>query len=255
MKLHAHAPKATDSGQVGPRWSFGRRSSWPGEYIGAWINLHCWCLYPPAVALLATVFLLYTYIAYYCSVEGLIHPLERLVPLKQTHGFNFHFRLHIIQSDRPIIGDNMHLQSLALSFATGISFAAAQTTIIPSTCFDSYSDLEEYFSYLYPWGSDHNGAARMSGNSSNHEYISINDAGTLTIAAKRVDGEPPAGDLEIKYLSGAVHARDYLTVEEGSGFDIEAEFKATTDLGTWPAFWLTAVDSWPPEIDLAEWKG
>jgi beta-glucanase (GH16 family) len=25
--------------------------------------------------------------------------------------------------------------------------------------------------------------------------------------------------------------------------------------GTWPAFWLTAVKGWPPEIDLAEWKG
>lgn len=149
----------------------------------------------------------------------------------------------------------MHFQSVALSLASAISLAAAQTTVIPSTCFDSDSDLEEYFGYLYPWGSDHNGAARMSGDSSNHEYISVNESGTLTLTAKRVDGEPPADDIEIKYLSGAVYAHDYLTVEEGSGYDIEAEFKATTATGTWPAFWLTAVDSWPPEIDLAEWKG
>lgn len=25
--------------------------------------------------------------------------------------------------------------------------------------------------------------------------------------------------------------------------------------GTWPAAWLTGAKSWPPEIDLAEWKG
>lgn len=31
--------------------------------------------------------------------------------------------------------------------------------VIPSTSFDSYDDLETYWSYLYPWGSDHNGCA------------------------------------------------------------------------------------------------
>lgn len=149
----------------------------------------------------------------------------------------------------------MHPQSVAFGLASVISVAAAQTTIIPSTCFDSNSDMEQYFSYLYPWGSDHNGAARMVGDSSNHDYINVSTPGTLTLTAKRVDGEPPADGIEIKYLSGTVYANDYLTVEEGSGFDIEAELKATTTLGTWPAFWLTAVDSWPPEIDLAEWKG
>lgn len=49
------------------------------------------------------------------------------------------------------------------------------STLIPSTVFDSYSTFETYFSYLYPWGSDHNGAARMIGNSSFHEFIFLED--------------------------------------------------------------------------------
>lgn len=31
--------------------------------------------------------------------------------------------------------------------------------VIPSNSFDSYDDLEAYWNYLYPWGSDHNGCA------------------------------------------------------------------------------------------------
>ncbi|EAU33891.1 conserved hypothetical protein [Aspergillus terreus NIH2624] len=129
------------------------------------------------------------------------------------------------------------------------------TTLIPTTCFDDYSSLEEYFAYLYPWGSDHNGSARMVGNSSDHEYISV-DSGTLTIVAKPVSGQPPtSGGQEINYLSGAIHSATSFTVEAGSGFDIQAEFQAPTATGTWPAFWLNGADTWPPEIDIAEWKG
>jgi beta-glucanase (GH16 family) len=132
---------------------------------------------------------------------------------------------------------------------------ASGKTLIPSTCFDSYSSLEEYFSYLYPWGSDHNGSARMVGNSTDHDYVSV-DSGTLTLVAKKVTGQPAtSAGQEINYLSGAVHSKNTVTVEAGSGFDIEAEFQATTDRGTWPAFWLNGADSWPPEIDMAEWKG
>lgn len=37
--------------------------------------------------------------------------------------------------------------------------------------------------------------------------------------------------------------------------NFSAEFQAPVAKGTWPAFWLTAVEGWPPEIDIAEWKG
>ncbi|TVY55291.1 Galactan endo-beta-1,3-galactanase, partial [Lachnellula suecica] len=45
------------------------------------------------------------------------------------------------------------------------------------------------------------------------------------------------------------------SVAASGGFDFSGEFQATTTKGTWPAFWLTAVNGWPPEIDMAEWKG
>lgn len=141
-------------------------------------------------------------------------------------------------------------------FLLSLAVLAQGASLIPSTCFDSYTSLEKYFSYLYPWGSDHNGSARMIGNSSDHEYILIDTPGTLTLLARPVTGQDPtSGGQEINYLSGAVHSTDTFTVETGSGFDIQAEFQAPTAQGTWPAFWLNGANSWPPEIDLAEWKG
>ncbi|KAI9712661.1 MAG: hypothetical protein M1820_001282 [Bogoriella megaspora] len=132
----------------------------------------------------------------------------------------------------------------------------ANPTIIPSTVFNDYSTFESYFNYLYPWGSDHNGAARMVGNSSNHDHIAIKTSGTLTLTAQPVSGQPPTSSgLAIKYLSGTVYAKNPLTVTKGGGYDISGSFQATTTKGTWPAFWLTATKGWPPEIDIAEWKG
>lgn len=144
------------------------------------------------------------------------------------------------------------MRPIALLSLASLAYAK---NLIPTTCFDSYTSLEEYFSYLYPWGSDHNGSARMVGNSTDHDYISV-ESGTLTLVAKPTTGQPPAsGGLKINYLSGAVHSKKTFTVEAGSGFDIEAEFQATTGKGTWPAFWLNGAENWPPEIDMAEWKG
>ena len=132
----------------------------------------------------------------------------------------------------------------------------ASTTVIPTTVFSDYTTFESYFNYLYPWGSDHNGAARMVGNSSDHNYIAIKTHGTLTLTAQPVSGQPPTSSgVAINYLSGTVYAKNSLTVEKGGGYDISGSFQATTTKGTWPAFWLTATKGWPPEIDLAEWKG
>lgn len=38
-------------------------------------------------------------------------------------------------------------------------------------------------------------------------------------------------------------------------YTVSGEFIAPTAVGTWPAFWLTAVVGWPPESDIGEWKG
>jgi hypothetical protein len=38
-------------------------------------------------------------------------------------------------------------------------------------------------------------------------------------------------------------------------WDISGYFKVPTQTGTWPAFWMTGANSWPPESDFAEFKG
>ena len=39
-----------------------------------------------------------------------------------------------------------------------LRLALADEVVLPTTSFDSYTDLETYWDYLYPWGSDHNGS-------------------------------------------------------------------------------------------------
>jgi beta-glucanase (GH16 family) len=55
-------------------------------------------------------------------------------------------------------------------------------------------------------------------------------------------------------LFGTVYAKSTST-SRGGGYDFTGDFRARTTKGTWPAFWLTAVKGWPPEIDMAKWKG
>lgn len=131
--------------------------------------------------------------------------------------------------------------------------AGAKHVMIPVTSFDSQADFDTDWGYNYPWGTDHNGAARMA-----KSQVAIL-GGTMTITAKRVNGEKPAShggkQIAIKYLSGAIYAKEHFNVSRGGGYDFIGEFRATTTRGTWPAFWLTGVNGWPPEVDMAEWKG
>jgi hypothetical protein len=62
--------------------------------------------------------------------------------------------------------------------------------------------------------------------------------------------------LAIKYHSGAIDAKQQVTLtDEYPLYIISGMFKAPVAKGTWPAFWLTSVDSWPPECDILEYKG
>ncbi|KAF1998767.1 glycoside hydrolase family 16 protein [Amniculicola lignicola CBS 123094] len=135
-----------------------------------------------------------------------------------------------------------------------VPLAHTATVLIPKTVFDSTSNFEQYFTYNYPWGgTTHNGGARMD-----RAHVAISNS-TLTITAQPVKGQPSAThggkQIAINYLSGAVGAKQHFTVPKGGGFVFSGSFQATTTKGTWPAFWLTAVNGWPPEIDMAEWKG
>lgn len=131
--------------------------------------------------------------------------------------------------------------------------------VIAATSFDSYAALESEWKYLYPWGSDHNGSARMYGGPNDHSQISLS-GGVLTLRAGRTtkdEGKSSSKpNLPIRYRSGAVHAKDQITVSDTyPNYEVKGEFQAPTARGTWPAFWLTAVNGWPPESDILEFKG
>lgn len=147
----------------------------------------------------------------------------------------------------------MQLTKSSLLLFVAAACTDAVRTIIPTTSFNSQSDFDADWAYNYPWGTDHNGGARMD-----KSQVAFSN-GMLTLTAKKVSGQAPATSggktIAINYLSGTIYAKEHFNVSKGGGYDFSGDFKATTTKGTWPAFWLTAVDSWPPEIDMAEWKG
>ncbi|KFZ07387.1 hypothetical protein V501_06524 [Pseudogymnoascus sp. VKM F-4519 (FW-2642)] len=144
--------------------------------------------------------------------------------------------------------------TLTAALLLPVSFAASLLPRdgykIPSTSFDSQTTFNTYWAYNYPWGTDHNGAARMASS-----QVKVG-GGQVTLTAAPTTGQAPtSGGLAIHYLSGTIYAKEYFTVAANGGYDFTGDFLASTAKGTWPAFWLTGANSWPPEIDLAEWKG
>lgn len=130
----------------------------------------------------------------------------------------------------------------------------AWDTLIAPSSFDSNRAFKKHWDNYYPWGRDHNGTARMYASN-----IILND-GVLELRAellsKDVGSSSSDPHLPIRYRSGAVHAKVPITVtKEYPLYEISGEFKAPIAPGTWPAFWMTGVDSWPPETDILEFKG
>lgn len=137
--------------------------------------------------------------------------------------------------------------------------AAAWETVINGS-FASYATLESVWNYLYPWGSDHNGTARMYASASDHNHVYLESQGVLAIKASRIDWDEGASSAEpylpIRYHSGAIHAKQHVVVnDQFPDWEVKGEFQAPSARGTWPAFWLTGADSWPPESDILEFKG
>ena len=53
-----------------------------------------------------------------------------------------------------------------------------------------------------------------------------------------------------------MYAKDQVLVTDRyPNYEVRGEFQAPSTRGTWPAFWLTGVTSWPPESDILEFKG
>jgi hypothetical protein len=185
-----------------------------------------------------------------CLSAPSARPRIFLVPLLVAHFVTYSYRFLIISMASRIF--LILLATLAVaSPATTLrerELKKRATTLIPNSVFTSTSSLESYFDYNYPWGDTHNGAALME-----KSQVTIIDNAYLQLES--VYTGPQSSDSSLSYNSGTVYAKQTFTVEAGGGLDFQANFVAPVSAGCWPAFWLTGVDSWPPEIDLAEWKG
>lgn len=137
--------------------------------------------------------------------------------------------------------------------------AATWETVLSGSFADRQA-LEANWYYRYPWGSDHNGSARMYASSTDINHVYLATSGVLTIKATRItwdEGTSSADPhLPIRYHSGALHARQQVLVtDQFPNWEVKGEFQAPATRGAWPAFWLTGVNSWPPESDILEFKG
>ncbi|SDD01069.1 hypothetical protein [Glycomyces harbinensis] len=137
--------------------------------------------------------------------------------------------------------------------------AAAWETLVDGS-FASRAALESSWNYLYPWGSDHNGTARMYASPTDTNHLYLSPSGVLNIKATRItwnEGNSSKDPyLPIRYHSAAIHAkRQVLVSDRYPDYEIRGEFQAPSAPGTWPAFWITGANSWPPESDILEYKG
>ncbi|MEV3936438.1 twin-arginine translocation signal domain-containing protein [Glycomyces sp. NPDC049804] len=137
---------------------------------------------------------------------------------------------------------------------------AAWETLIDGNSFASRAALESEWNYLYPWGADHNGTARMYASSTDANHCFISPAGVLNLKATRItwnEGNSSKDPyLPIRYHSAAIHAKNQVLVNDRyPNWEIRGEFQAPSAPGTWPAFWITGAASWPPESDILEYKG
>lgn len=140
------------------------------------------------------------------------------------------------------------------------SASAATWEEVVKGSFTNYKTLQSEWNYLYPWGSDHNGSARMFASATDHNHVYLESGGVLGIKATRItwdEGNSTANPHpKIYYHSGAVHAKDQVLVNnQFPNWEVRGEFQAPSNRGTWPAFWLTGTRSWPPESDILEFKG
>ncbi|UJW30680.1 family 16 glycosylhydrolase [Saccharothrix sp. AJ9571] len=145
--------------------------------------------------------------------------------------------------------------------AGGLRPAAAATwETVLSGSFSGYPALESAWHYRYPWGSDHNGTARMYGSASDHNHVYLEGSGVLVLKASRINWDEGTSSkdpyLPIHYHSGTLHAKQQVVVsDQFPQWEVRGEFQAPSARGTWPAFWLTGATSWPPESDILEYKG
>jgi hypothetical protein len=127
----------------------------------------------------------------------------------------------------------------------------AWETLLDGTSWNSRSALESKWNYLYPWGATHNGSAKMVCSSTNLSTLWIETAGTIVIHSY-----PVTGQGSIHYYSAAIYAKQQVLVnDQYPDWEVKCDLQVPNAKGTWPAFWLNGAWTWPPEADIAEFKG
>ncbi|KAG4101408.1 family 16 glycoside hydrolase [Neocallimastix lanati (nom. inval.)] len=147
----------------------------------------------------------------------------------------------------------------SLLFLTIVKNTNAYWETLINDSLKDYGTFEKYWAYLYPWGSDHNGSARMYGAPDDHNHVYLEN-NSVVLQACRInwdEGKSTANPHPvIHYHSGAIHSIQTFTInDQYPNYEIRGEFIAPTTGGTWPAFWLNGAWTWPPEIDILEFKG
>jgi hypothetical protein len=139
-------------------------------------------------------------------------------------------------------------------FLLATSQAATWDTIVSGSSFNSVSAFTSAWSYDYPWGTDHNGSARMNATNVVISNGMVTLISSLTNAYEGTSSSSPY--LTIRYNSGTFYLKQQITVSsQYPVWDISGQFKVPAQTGCWPAFWMTGVNSWPPESDFMEFKG
>jgi|GEM_PF-619171 len=132
--------------------------------------------------------------------------------------------------------------------------AAIWETLVDGSSFNSISAFQNAWNYNYPWGTDHNGTARMNQTNVTVSGGVLTLTSSLTNSYEGTSSKPPYST--IRYNSGTFYLKQQITISSNYPlWDISGQFKVPTQTGTWPALWFTGVNSWPPESDIMEFKG
>ncbi|WP_230423422.1 hypothetical protein [Streptomyces radicis] len=148
------------------------------------------------------------------------------------------------------------LTGSAAVLAAAARARAAETgeTVLGAGSFANYAALEANWNYRYPWGSDHNGSARMYGSPTDHNHVTLS-GGVLTLKASRItwdegtSGSPP--HLPIRYHSGTIHAKDQVRItSQFPNYEVKGEFQAPSAPGSWHTYraWITRVGA--TDVDI-----
>lgn len=140
------------------------------------------------------------------------------------------------------------------STSTSCLGAAVWQTVVDGSSFNNTAAFQASWNYNYPWGTDHNGSARMNATNVSISGGVVTLTSSLTNYYEGASSESPY--LTIRYNSGTFYLKQQITINQTYPiWDISGSFKVPTITGTWPAFWMTGANSWPPESDFAEFKG